>query len=104
MNYDQIVDFLDNAPVRFETIHGLKSCLNRTKPGFFSCPETALAIFEWPEIAHMLLTSGREGRVQVTLVGRRGLGKTMSVPHAVVEARAQVCAHCNGWYLSSVPP
>jgi hypothetical protein len=103
MSYDQTLDFVDNVPVSIETRVALKSCLFEAKPGFFSPVESATAVFERPEVVHKLLTKGKEGKVQVTLVGRRRLGKTMSVPHAVVEARAQVCTQCSGWSLSSVP-
>ncbi|KAK9909419.1 hypothetical protein WJX75_001938 [Coccomyxa subellipsoidea] len=90
MSYDQTLDFVDNVPVSIETRVALKSCLFEAKPGFFSPVESATAVFERPEVVHKLLTKGKEGKVQVTLVGRRRLGKTMSVPHAVVEARAQI--------------
>ena len=103
MSYDQTLDFVDNVPVSIETRVALKGCLFEAKPGFFSPNESTTAVFERPEVVQMLLTMGKEGKVQVTVVGRRRLGKTMSVPHAVVEARAQVCTQCSGWSLSSVP-
>ena len=91
MSYDETLEFVDNAPVSIETRNALKSCLFTAKPGFFSPIVSTTAVYERPRFVQMLLTLGEDGKVQVTLVGRRCLGKTMSVPHAVVEARAQVC-------------